>query len=732
MVAKGKFTPDEIKLKPFTTHGISFESMSGNDHQADCPFCGKRRAFHVDPDTTKWVCSSGLDVCGRTGNLTTFIEQWHDHCLDHTTEAQYAQLSRDRGGMPAKIFARWAVAYNALTQEWLFPNHKPDGRTHDLRRWKPGRKPMGTPTIPAGLWNAHELQEPSKLEWPVWICEGESDGMAMWHLVRLCGIKVVVVAVPGANILKEEWEPWFKGRDVVFWYDRDSTGEGYSWKKAKQLAGIARSIRWHFWPAHFPEKYDVRDCYVENIVQKGRPPSLVLRELNAAVVTEHPLAKDDPIVGDKAAVRGDGTVVPLPRIRPPTNPTWRETLTVYEENFKMTKDLIVALRYLFAVVLSQQIKSEPCWGFVVGPPGSGKTALLMSLQKLIDVSFHSTVTSKALLSGFKEDKKEGDPSIIPKLIAAGVGVFKDFTQLLGESNEMELQAVSRVLRGAFDGVCDQFFGNGVSRRYVGRFTLLAGVTDEIHAYSEATVGERFMKFQLISPSKKQHSDLLMNVLYSSHRQDEAETRMADAAKAFLDRDIPDCDPMDIIPQEFGRRIAGLAELIDLLRHKVSWDKDYGYEKVLRFRPRPALGTRLVRQLGKLAMALSVVDETKIYGHHQHSVVERVAFDTGIGFNLDIIEAMMAMNGGNRIARNDLAEAARIPRTTLARRIEDMHLLDLIKPSPVQPVNSQGIGRTPEYYDVDQHIKNLWAEAAPGESHLESARAADFKARRPAR
>jgi hypothetical protein len=700
-------SPDEMKLKSFTTHGIEFIGMSGNDYQADCPFCGKHRAFHVDPDTTKWVCSSGLDRCGRTGNLTTFIRQWHAFCFENTSEAQYAALSKHRKGLSPKALRFWKCAYNALTQEWLIPNHEPSGEVHDVRRWRPGRKPMGTPTISAGMWGRHQLRDPSKANWPVWIMEGEFDGMAMWHWLRLCMMRVIPVAVPGANVFKDDWVEDFKDRNVVFWYDNDATGLEYSWKKAKMLYGVAKSVRWHFWPENFPEKYDVCDHYVSQLVQKQLQPRVEMIKMLERIRSEHPSAATD---------EDAPKLPPPPRKRPASNPTIEETLAVYRKHFKMSRDLEDTVKIMYATVLSQQNRLDvPVWVFIVAPPSTGKTTLLLSLHKVPDVSYHSNITAKALLSGYKEDKKDGDPSVLAKLIAAGVGVFKDFTQLLGKSNEMELQAVSRLLRGAFDGEAEQHFGNGVVRKYKGYFTLLAGVTDEIHGHSEATVGERFLKWELMKIPKRKEKELTLDIIYGSKNRENASDAMQDAALAFLDRDVMPLDPVEVIPRKYALRLSGLARLVATLRSMASWEKDYGYDKILRFRPRREAPYRIARQLTSVALSLCVVNGKRVYGDDEHRLVERLAFNTAIGFNLDIIEAMMGMGGVN-VSRPELGEATGIPKSTLYRRLEDMHLLGMCIPSAKQPA-SLALGRVPEYYDVSPELREIWQECAPNESHM---------------
>jgi hypothetical protein len=190
-------------------------------------------------------------------------------------------------------------------------------------------------------------------------------------------------------------------------------------------------------------------------------------------------------------------------------------------------------------------------------------------------------------------------------------------------------------------------------------------------------------------------------------------------------DCSKLEPTEVISPYFEDRIIALARMIAKLRHQVSWEKDFGYDKVLRFRPRPESPARVIRQLTTVALFLCVVNGQTKYGHDEHRLVERLAFDTAIGFNLDIIEAMMAMGDGRNIPRPDLCDAARIPRTTLNRRIEDMLVLGQLLPSAKQP-QSVSVGRQPEYFDVAPELRELWTEMAPGESHLASAIAARRK------
>ena len=83
------------------------------------------------------------------------------------------------------------------------------------------------------LWRAW-LLTPSVVE--VYVAEGESDAISLID----AGLdrdyrKALVVAVPGASIIRPEWGPLFKGRHVVLCFDQDPAGS----KAFEQFAKIA-------------------------------------------------------------------------------------------------------------------------------------------------------------------------------------------------------------------------------------------------------------------------------------------------------------------------------------------------------------------------------------------------------------------------------------------------------------------------------------------------------------
>jgi len=707
--------PDKEKdpLRPFKEHGVEFTSRSGQSMQSDCPFCGKTRSFHVKPESTQWVCSSSPDTCGRSGNLVTFLEQWLEHCRGETEDRHWAALSKARGGMPASCFKGMGMAFNELTGDWLIPHFNAKGRVCDLRRWRPGGKPRSTSDCQVSLWNLPELLDPKKKDWPVDICEGEFDGGAMRWLNRRIKRKAIVVAVPGARIFKPEWAPYFRNRTVIWRYDNDADGDTYSLKHSvKTLNGVVFKQRFQCWPETYPEKWDVRDHIVKRCIDEEASTATVYAEFKEMIKRQHRRA-------DQAAPEDMRKKEKRPR--PKSNPTFEKTVAAFEKaEFKMRPDLVEALWLTYAITLSTQMPGVPLWVFLVGPPGSGKTEILLSLEEVQEVFYRSSVTAKNLVSGFKLGANGEDPSDIPNMLGMCC-VYKDWTEILG-LNPFDAQQVHGVFRGAYDGLIQRKFGNGEYREYRGFFNILAGVTNRIHGESNATMGERFLKFQLKDMGFSQRQSLYYAIIMGAGHELEKAKRMKAASLAFLDRDVSACEAREMMPEWAALRLGGLAEIVATLRHEVEWKRSWSSSggEDLVYRPVSEIGTRLCAQFSKLAMAAAVVRGKKKVDHEVYRLVERVAFDTAIGFNLDVVAAMMEM-GGSDLRNVDIAQQSSMSVDMLKRRLRDLALLGVVAPTKAAR-RAAGPGRPGDEWRVSRTMRQLWSIAKPFDLHLDSAAA----------
>ncbi len=201
------------------------------------------------------------------------------------------------------------------------------------------------------------------------------------------------------------------------------------------------------------------------------------------------------------------------------------------------------------------------------------------------------------------------------------------------------------------------------------------------------------------------------------KEEEKNDDIKGAALAFLNRDMPKLDPAVVIPGTHLQRILALANLIAVLRAEVEY-KGYGFDKEVSHRPEAELPTRLGQQLTKLAMANMVVMGKRLVDDDVFHLVERVAFNTAYGFNLDIIHALMGL-GGQGIFLDDAVEVTRIPHNTITKRLEDLVVMGVAK--RVKLKINRGAGRAAMTYSVVPSVRQLWKQAkVKGQHSLESA------------
>lgn len=697
------------KLRPYVFHGVNFVGVSGANVYGTCPFCQKTLAFHVNPTTGQFTCSTSESRCGRKGNVVTFLEQYASHFAAETKEEKWQALAMWRGGLPLSAFKKVGMGYSDVTESWVLPVRTERGTVTDLQtvRWKSkAKKSMGTAGCKVGLLGHEELAKSSPAQTKcVYVCEGVWDYIAVrWFLARAGEKDCVVVGVPGARTFKDDWFAFFKGHHVIFLYDNDDDGEVYSLKFGQKLKSSAKKVEYVCWPDSLPPKYDVRDFIVDQVISQKTGAVATFKKLHQLIKPKHK-RQEEVDLADPANYHV--------HTRPPGNPSFEETLRVFRKWLRMSKDLEDALLTLFATVFSNQITGDPLWLFLVGPPGSGKSELLVSMMRLAetgDVFFQSSVSAKQLISGWKDTRGGNDPSMLPRMIGKTT-VFKDWTEMLS-GNQQAMEETYSILRGAYDGHVFKPFGNGVTREYHGHFSLLAGVTNVIHGHSTVALGERFMKFQLTPMNMQSTKHVLDAALRGVAHEQAKNAALQEAALKFLDRDVPTLSIEKIIPAKYWGRMIALAEIVSILRHVVTRD----FHDEVKFHQSPEVGTRLVKQLGKFAMAVVYTLGRKTLDEDSYRVVERVAFDTAIGFNLDIVQAAMEL-GGENFTVMELAHQSSLPEYTVRRRIEDMILTKVIFRDQRVPTDR---GAPKWTYKLSKRIRTLWKEARVMGSHINSA------------
>jgi hypothetical protein len=687
----------ESKRRIFECLGVSLGESSSENVQGDCPFCGKENHFYVNQLTGQWDCKS----CIKSGNMFTFLEEISEKAFRETHAKDWYKLTLNRstsrhvnGGapvsphIPAEAFKRWHMGWSGT--EWYIPCFSEKGTVRDIRRWSGGRV-MSTEGCHLQLGGLQELAIAQKGT-TVWVCEGEWDAIALRWLLDLAGYTTdVVVYVPGAGVFKQEWVPFFKGMRVILCYDNDDSGDRGSMKAGHVLKGTAAEILYLCWPEDLPTGWDTRDYVLDG---RGRD----VTALDAIAVLEsicRPKHRRDstPEKTPLSPASENGEEQPIAN--------YEDVLTTFGKWIKLDKDFRDALAVCLAISLANDVPGDPLWLYLVGPPGSGKTLILCSMQDSDRTKFYSTLSPKSLVSGFNVHP---DPSLLPHLDGK-TAVFKDGTELLAMHPDARRE-VYGVLRGAFDGHVYKPFGNGIIREYVLHFNLLIGVTPAIHGDSQATMGERFLKFELkeeLADSRLKIKAAVNNIATEIQMQ----TELSDMVRRFLVRGV---DPTQLpkLTEEMIDRVIALAQIIGILRAQV--DRESFGDRDIRYRPSYEVGTRVAKQLVKLAMMLTYVFDIMDIDERIYKIIERVAMDTVIGFHLDIMKQIM-MRGNQGLTVAEIAKHAKIPTTTTMRRLQDLEQLGVLTKTITPRLSHIPIqGPVPAVWKVRDEVVNLWTAA----------------------
>lgn len=681
-------------LGPFTWHKVidlKNSKDAGNQKVDDCPFCGKEEHFFVNKDTGQWDCKS----CGKQGNITTFLEEIHAHYLEHTRPEHRRSLGAHRK-IPGFAFKPFGFAWD--NRRWLIPIYNTNSRMQDIRTWIPGRDVRSTKGCISGLFGMPLLLKREYLNHRVWICEGEWDAVALNYVFDKLGFDEFAVGTPGAGTFKAGWVALFNDRNVVLAYDCDKAGDEAMWKvgfgryakgssarKPGLLESNAKTLEYVRWPELTKEGTDVRDIVTSNSPKEAyrillqmldKRPRILPKsdEVPTSRLKDRKIQRDDPPDSEDDSSQADPRTFRFSFGNPGFGgrPTFKDVLRVYQEHADITKNMVIGLRAVFATVLSTQMAGPPLWMHIVGPSGSGKTLLLDSVKNNDQCVCRSRITPNTLVSGMKVVP---DPSLIPKLWNKTF-VLKDFTEIL----DMHIQDQKKIfscLRGAHDGRAEWEFANGVMRNYSTHFSMLTGVTQIIHKLNNTSVGERFLKFQLLPfDHADQHDNAIRMAMENPYMIESIEDGRCQIVNDFLDVEIPNEEEInERISKTFRNRILALAKLVARIRSTVDRDPFTGS---VNYRPMAEIGTRLAGALFKLAKALIIVDCVTSFGEEQYKVVQRIAFDTAIGWHLDIVHAIMENAAERPISTAEVVQFAKLPTTNVQQKLADMEYLRIIR------------------------------------------------------
>lgn len=633
------------KLKSFSVHGVEFHGSNEKEAWGTCPFCGKSKLY-VNHKTRAWDCKT----CGKQGGLHTFLAEMSVVYKEQLTKKAAKRLGRNRGIKRSTLRA-FGVGYDGVST-YMIPIVI-DGKTLDIRRYKLDGKLMSTP-------GAHSpviiMRGKSKR---AWICEGEWDGMVVWEALKENGLSDTVVALTGALQFPGKLAPMFQGKVVHNLFDYDETGPKGDAKVRHFLDGYAKKVYSLHWPKGTEFDWDVRDQY--KFLKRNGPKLITFIKKNSHTEALFILETEDG--GEEGDITSaeelDG--VGLPR---------RRVMKEYRKWLELPR--IEPIDVMYGSAFANRLAGDPLWLFLVGPPGCGKTEQLMTLNEAPLIMTTTSLTSASLISG-ANFYGGGDPSLIPRLNGK-VLIVKDFTTIL-KMHYQQRDEIFGILRDAYDGRVEKWFGTGTHRIFESFFGILAGVTPAIEEYSSmfAVLGERFIKYRFPPVTDEVECRIIRRALLNIAKEPELRAELMEISAETLNRPIDPAEPPKI-EEDAIQQVIGLARWVARLRAVVSREK---YTGQVIYRPSPEMGTRLAKQLAKLGMGIALFHHRdKINAKDMKSVV-RVARDSAPDIAEEIVKQMY-LRGRNRFSpTKKIAGWTFMTNQTTLKVLQDLNLLRIV-------------------------------------------------------
>lgn len=654
---------EKDNLKGFRTHGIFFSGESGNQAIGSCPFCGKEKHLYVNKDNRLWDCKS----CGEKGNFEDFLFKISEVFAEILLKDKYREnlhlLAEDRG-LPLRAFKTWRVGYDPSSPRFTIPIYSYSGKCTDLRMFKIGYKILSTPGAKTGIFGVRSLIRKDLQKFPIYLCEGEWDAMALLLLLKLCGKEGSVCGVPGAGVFKEEWISMFSEREVLVLYDNDAAGENGEIRVQSRLTNVASKILYTHWTSNFPVGYDIRDL-IKTVAIKEKDPKRAFEII-------HKLLRPETRTSFKATASGN--FVPET-----SEKNWEEDLDPidseemlekYEEWMHLPNRDV--LKIIYGAIFANRLEGDPLWLFLVAPPGGSKSEILMSLSKNSFVRTLTSLTPHTLISGAQFNSGK-DPSLLAQLDKKLL-VIKDFTTIL-TMHYSSRDEIFGVLRDAYDGKTEKIFGNGILRSYKAHFGILAGVTPIIETFNivHASLGERFLKYRITGnwdseSEEKKIRRALSNIGKENRMREELCLASVKYLKFSLESGINTSPGLG----DFVGKLINLAKFSATLRGVVDRDR---FSDIVMYKPSAEVGTRIAKQLSKLGIGICMFMKKRSVDKEVYELIKRVALDTVPDRAEEVVRTLWKTKDWTPTLK--ISEFTRLPSTTLFRVLQDLLLLKIV-------------------------------------------------------
>lgn len=654
----------------FKQHGFIEIEPAGEEHiRGHCPFCQCDK-FFVNQSTKNWDCKH----CGLSGGYQKFLQEINNFCISQFIGEKKEWLANAKGISSATLKEN-NLGYNPITERYTFPIYKVDSKEiWNIYIYNPNAKKdrfIGTAGAEQGLIGWHKYHNQVNV---IWLCEGHWDYCVMLEILDFMEREnEIVLAVPGASIFKDEWCILFKNKYVFVVYDADhdrevrgkviNPGRDGSVKVFNKLNKIAREMKFLHWPENLKDGYDIRDFYLDLDKEEEETYDYLVGRLK-----EYPQGVDlsNVNVSTNGLRDVDTDLYTGPGI------DFEDVYKGFTVWLKLKSTEILDVFY--GSLLANRLPGDPVWLFIVGPSGCGKSELLLSIKNCPGIYSIDSLTPKTLVSG-SQGPGGIDPSLIPQLDGQ-VMCLKDFTTVL-EMNLASRDEIFGQLRSAYDGEFTKPFGTGTLRSYDSKFGIITGVTRviELQAEKYTALGERFLRYQFpLSRVRDTRQAVIRKALGHVLEKDNDEMKLTlrEVSESVLNHDYKIIPEM---PEEIAIKLVKLADAISLIRGAIIRDQ---YTKDIQHKPFQEIGTRLVKQLGKLILGIGMFKGKKVLTDEEYRTIVKVARGTIPSLYDELILKIYSKANNDFVHEKKIFSMFKLSNVRVTHLLENLRMLNVLQ------------------------------------------------------
>ena len=330
---------------------------------------------------------------------------------------------------------------------------------------------------------------------------------------------------------------------------------------------------------------------------------------------------------------------------------------------------------MFAVMVANQIKTDPNWLLLIGSPSQAKTELLRSLDGHPKAYFLSNLTPATLVSGIKPKKNEEDPSLLLKLDGKTV-VLKDFTTVLSMRSENQAEILSQ-LREIYDGQYSKAFGNGKIVEWKGHVGLIGAVTPvyDKHYAVIGSLGDRFLLYRTKNSDGRKMGLQAQKIV---GREEEMRAEIHEEVHRFLNQ-FDDLGNIEFKNNDtINSMIVDLACFVAYARCPV--ERDYRNQNI-QYLPMPEGTPRLVKQFTQIGMGLMLIHDKSVLDLELYEILKKIGSDLLPAHRFKILKHLNDQNIFECMhdwqKTKDIADQINIPSTTTKMALEDLMIVGLL-------------------------------------------------------